>query len=68
MYGGYFSVDHIFQFRQTYDGPDRYTRISNIPTSRGSLPVLNLETERRPWVPAVPANDSVFPRTSSGMP
>ncbi|GFV14460.1 hypothetical protein TNCV_165871 [Trichonephila clavipes] len=27
---------------------------------RMSLPVVNLETEE-PWVPAAPANDSVFP-------
>ncbi|GFV85257.1 hypothetical protein TNCV_928881 [Trichonephila clavipes] len=33
--------------------------ISNIPTTR-SLPVC-LWRQRRPWVPATPSNDSVFP-------
>ncbi|GFW72150.1 hypothetical protein TNCV_4790371 [Trichonephila clavipes] len=53
-YGGYFSVDRIFQFRQ--NGPDRYTRDFKYQKSAG----VKSGDRGRPWVPAAPANDSVF--------
>ncbi|GFW11997.1 transposase [Trichonephila clavipes] len=38
MYGGYFSADRIFQFRQL-DGPDRYTRDFKYPHNQKSAGV-----------------------------
>ncbi|GFY26735.1 hypothetical protein TNCV_4374811 [Trichonephila clavipes] len=42
------------------DGPDRYTRDFKYPPNQKSSDVKSGEP-RRPWVPAAPANDSVFP-------
>ncbi|GFS79301.1 hypothetical protein TNCV_4409541 [Trichonephila clavipes] len=42
------------------DGPDRYTRDFKYPYNQKSVGVKSRD-RRSPWVPAAPANDSVFP-------
>ncbi|GFU78156.1 hypothetical protein TNCV_1716101 [Trichonephila clavipes] len=58
MYGGYFCGIASFS-SDRLDGPDRYTRDFKYPLNQKCAGVKS--GDRGGYVPAAPANDSVFP-------